>query len=64
MQLFIIFIQDMLEMDKVILSSNIKFIISNSEEENKIIYFNVTYPNLEALNSGFGLMTKHFLNRS
>lgn len=44
MQLFIIFIQDMLEMDKVILSS--KFIISNSEEENKIIYFNATYPNL------------------
>ena len=44
MQLFIIFIQDMLEMDKVILSSNIKFIISNSEEENKIIYFNVTIP--------------------
>ena len=45
-------------------SSNIKFITSNSEEENKIIYFNATYPNLEALNSGFGLMTKHFLNRS
>lgn len=44
MQLFIIFIQDMLEVVKVLLSSNIKFITSNSEEENKIIYFNVTYP--------------------
>ena len=36
----------MLEVDKVLLSSNIKFIISNSEEENKIIYFNAIYPNL------------------